>query len=118
MWLCGCAMLLNAPRWAASSGRPSERRVRVCVRVRARARACVRVLCAPEDSTRSQWLPRRVRAVLASRACRTSIMIGTPLDQRRMRKVGWGGGHAGAHGPVRACMRGRYRSATVRACNF
>ncbi|KAF5842570.1 hypothetical protein DUNSADRAFT_6420 [Dunaliella salina] len=31
--------------------------------------------------------PARVRAVLASRACRYSIMIGTPLDHRRMRKI-------------------------------
>ena len=31
--------------------------------------------------------PSRVRSMLASRACRSSVMIGTPLNRVEMRKV-------------------------------
>ena len=31
--------------------------------------------------------PSRVRAMFASRACRTSIMVGTPLSKTDMKKV-------------------------------
>lgn len=45
-----------------------------------------------------------MRAVLASRACRGSIMIGTPLDGRRMRKIL--DNLAGLHAPWN-CPHGR-----------
>lgn len=37
----------------------------------------------------STWLPRpsRVRAMLASRACRTSVMIGDPLSKTEMQRI-------------------------------
>ncbi|KAL2649408.1 hypothetical protein R1flu_017536 [Riccia fluitans] len=37
----------------------------------------------------SKWLPRpsRVRAMLASRACRSSIMIGDPLSRKEMERI-------------------------------
>ncbi|CAM6083351.1 unnamed protein product [Calypogeia fissa] len=37
----------------------------------------------------SSWLPRpsRVRAMLASRACRTSVMIGDPLSKTQMERI-------------------------------
>ena len=31
--------------------------------------------------------PSRVRAMLASRACRSSVMIGTPLSKQKMAKI-------------------------------
>lgn len=33
--------------------------------------------------------PPRVRAMLASRACRSSVMIGDPLGRNEMQKVCW-----------------------------
>lgn len=37
--------------------------------------------------TQDSLCPSRVRAMLASRACRSSVMIGDPLGRREMQKV-------------------------------
>lgn len=45
------------------------------------------VRCSYKMDTPDSICPTRVRAMLASRACRTSVMIGHPLTKTEMRKV-------------------------------
>jgi len=44
-------------------------------------------MLAEDDDRKGALRPSRVREMLASRACRTSVMIGTPLNSRQMLKL-------------------------------
>jgi DNA mismatch repair protein PMS2 len=41
----------------------------------------------PDATAEGDFRPSRVRALLASRACRSAVMIGTALEQPRMREI-------------------------------